>query len=264
MKLKKGVGFLVILMIALFAFTSCKQSEKSVSTTTETAAQKSLIVYSGAGLKKPMTDLAKEFEKENNIKIEYIFAGSTQLLSQLETSGKGDVFIVGSKVAYESARGKSLVGEAKEVAYHTPAIIVKKGNPKGIKTLKDMEKEGIKVILGDPKANAIGVTTQKIIEKNKLNGINKNMIAQMATVNEIVLHITEGKADAAIATKDSVFGNDKIDIIDIPENENVDQILPIAPVSSSKEKELANKFVDFVSSDKGKSVFEQYGFKPVK
>ena len=261
MKLKKA--FLVVLSfcIVMFSFVGCtaKNDDKQKEET-----KKSLVVYSGAGLKKPMEEIAKEFEKENGVTIEYIFAGSTQLLSQLETSGKGDVFIVGSKNAYDSAKEKNLVDQCKEVAYHTPAIITKKDNPKNIKTLKNLEKEGVKVILGDEKANAIGKTTEKIIEKNKLEGISKNVVAKMATVNEITTHIIEGKADAAIATKDSVYNNDKIEVINIPDDQNVDQILPIATVSGSKEKDIANKFVDYVSSDKGKSVFEKYGFKPVK
>ncbi len=269
MKFKGRVIALMLTIVVSFGFMSCSSPEKTegtkneATTKNEEQAQKSLVVYSGAGLKKPMEELAKTFEKENNVKIEYIFAGSTQLISQLEMSGKGDVFIVGSKVAYESSKEKKLVGESKEVAYHTPTIIVKKGNPKNIKSLKDLQKEGVKVILGDEKSNAIGQTTVKIIEKNKLTGIANNVVAKMATVSEMITHITEGKGDAAIATLDSVFKNDKVDIIEIPKEKNIDQILPIAPVTASKEKDLANKFVDFISSDAGKAVFEKYGFKPV-
>lgn len=269
MKFKGGLVALILTIVVSFGFISCSSPKKTEDTKTESTtenqekSQKSLVVYSGAGLKKPMEELAKTFEKENGVKIEYIFAGSTQLLSQLEISGKGDVFIVGSKVAYNSAKEKNLVGESKEVAYHTPTIIVKKGNPKNIKSLEDLQKESIKVILGDEKANAVGQTTVKIIEKNNLTGIAKNVVAKMATVSEMVTHITEGKGDTAIATKDSVFNNDKVDIIEIPKEKNIDQVLPIAPVTASKEKELANKFVDFISSDAGKAVFEKYGFKPV-
>lgn len=265
MKLKKAFLVVLSICIAVFSFVGCTAKKDSVQDkqSNKEESKKSLLVYSGAGLKKPMEEIAKEFEKENAVKIEYIFAGSTQLLSQLETSGKGDVFIVGSKNAYDSAKSKNLVGECKEVAYHTPAIITKKDNPKNIKTLKDLEKEGVKVILGDEKANAIGKTTEKIIEKNKLD-LSKNVVAKMATINEITMHIIEGKADAAIATKDSVYNSDKIEVINIPDNQNIDQILPIALVTASKEKDMASKFVEYVSSDKGKAIFEKYGFKPVK
>lgn len=268
MNFKKILTVFMMISLLVFGLSSCSNAEKGKESSEpkkeEKVSEKSLIVYSGAGLKKPMEEIAKEFEKDNNVKIQYIFAGSAQLLSQLEASGKGDVFIVGSKPTYDAAKEKKLVGESKEVAYHTPTIIVKKGNPKKIKTLEDLQKDGIKVILGDEKANAVGKTTQKIIQKNKLTGIEKNVAAKTATVSEMVVQIVDGTADAAIATKDSVFGNDKIEIIEIDPTKNVDQILPIGAAEASKEKELANKFVDYVSSDKGKAVFEKYGFKPVK
>ncbi|MEG0642202.1 MAG: molybdate ABC transporter substrate-binding protein [Clostridium sp.] len=250
--------------VLVFALTSCSKGESDIKGGGVPKSDKSLMVYSGAGLKKPMEEIGKEFEKENGIAINYIFAGSTQLLSQLELSGKGDAFIVGSINAYEAAKKKSLVGECKNVAYHTPVIVVKKGNPKNIKGLKDLEKQGIKVVLGDEKANAIGKTTVKIIEKNSLKNISKNVVGRMATVNEVTMHVIDGTADAAIVTRDSAFGNDKIQIVGIPATENIDQILPIGSVLSSKEMELSKKFVDYVSSNKGKSIFEKYGFKPVK
>ena len=266
--IRKKMALALSVLVIVGAFSGCGNKDTKVQEdkpkVEEKKEENTLLVYSGAGLKKPMEEIAKIFEKDNNVKIEYNFAGSTQLLSQLELSKKGDVFIVGSMNTYKSAKEKGLVLDNKTVAYHTPVIAVPKGNPKNIKSLEDMAKGGVKVILGDEKANAVGKTSQEIIEKNKLEGINKNVVAKTATVSEMITPLKEGKGDAAIVTKDSVYGNKDIETIDIPEDKNIDQILPIATIEVSKEKELANKFVDFVASEKGKAIFENYGFKPVK
>lgn len=222
-----------------------------------------LLVYSGAGLKKPMTEIAKVFEEENGIKVEYVFAGSTQLLSQIELSGKGDVFIVGSKKVYEASEEKELTYPSKEVAYHNPTIGVPKGNPANITSLEDLAKPGIKVILGDEEANAIGQTSQKLIEKTGLTGINDNVVSKTATVNEILVHLESKNADAAIITEDSAFGNENIETISIPEDINIQQIIPVGALKDSNNLDEANLFVDFVSSDEGKAIFEEYGFPPV-
>lgn len=108
---------------------------------------------------------SKKFEKENNVKVEYSYAGSAQLIAQIETSHKGDVFIVGSEPIYSKAFEKELVGEHKTVAHHTPAIVVPKGNPANIQKLEDLNKDGVKLILGDKESNAIGKTTQKYLKK---------------------------------------------------------------------------------------------------
>lgn len=244
----------------ILAFSGCsnhasKESIKNSST---------LLVYSGAGLKKPMEEIKTNFEKENDITIEYIYAGSGQLLSQIEASGKGDVLIVGSKLSYETAYNKDIVNKCKFVAYHTPAIIVEANNPKGIKNLQDLTKKELKVVLGDPEANAIGATAKKIIEKNNISDIYNNVVAETSTVNEITLSISSGNADAGIVTKDSAYGNENVEIIEIPEEQNIDQIIPVGTIKKSSNEKEAESFAQYIASDEGKAIFDKYGFKPVK
>lgn len=275
MKKDLKIIFLLLLMSLSLFLTGCKKDVEKTKKDLESEEnieeenkgddeEKKLIVYSGAGLKKPMTEIAEVYKEDKGVDIEYIFAGSAQLLSQIELSGKGDVFIVGSINAYESAIEKDLVGDYKTVAYHNPIIGVPEGNPANIKSLEDMTKEGIKVILGDEDANAIGATSQKLIKENNLEGINNNVVSKTATVNELIVHLKAGDADAAIVTEDAAFGNDDIELIEIPEDINIKQILPIGMLNISKNKEVANDFINFVSSDEGKEIFEKYGFPPVK
>lgn len=235
----------------------------AVSTTLAWAEKDSLFIYSGAGLKKPMEEIAVIFEKENDVAIEFNFAGSGQLLAQLETTCKGDAFIVGSDVAYNVAHQKSLVGDAYSIAHHTPAIVVLKGNAKDIQSLEDLAKPDIKVILGDAKANAVGKTAQEILHKNGLEKINDNVVSTANTVNEMVIQMTLGNADAMIATKDSVFNNDKVEVIEIDPAQNIDQIVTGAVITTSKNPELSKSFMEFTASPQGKEIFAQYGFAPV-
>ncbi len=268
---------MLTLVLALFV-TGCssnkdkKADTKDVKTTEDVAKDKDakkeepvpLLVYAGAGLKRAMEEIKPAFEAKENVKIEYIFAGSGQLLAQMETSGKGDVFIVGSEDTYKVAKDKGLANKSQLVAHHTPALAVQKGNPKGIKSLKDLTKDGIKVALGDAKANAIGKTAQEIIKKNGLEGINKNVVATTATVNELVTIISTGQADVAIVTEDSVRFSKDVEMVEIPAEENIDQLIPVGTLTSSKHQELAQKLSDFIASDEGKAIFEKNGYKILK
>ena len=224
----------------------------------------SLLVYAGAGLKRAMEEIKPAFEEKENVKIEYIYAGSGQLLAQMETSGKGDVFIVGSEDTYNVAKDKGQANDSKLVAHHTPALAVQKGNPKDIKSLKDLTKDGIKVALGDEKANAVGKTAAAIIKKNELEDINKNVVTTTATVNELVVAISTGQADVAIVTEDSVRLNEDVEMVEIPEEENIDQLIPVGTLTSSENPELAQKLADFISSDEGKAIFEKNGYRILK
>jgi molybdate transport system substrate-binding protein len=110
---------------------------------TETA----LFVYSGAGLKKPMTAIGEAFTEKSGIDVEYTFAGSGTLITQMELSRKGDAFIPGGTPDYRIAQEKGLVGEAGYVAYHVPVIVVGKGNPHNITSVDDFARPGLKIAL---------------------------------------------------------------------------------------------------------------------
>jgi len=242
-------------------------TQEPVATEAVTAEEEpiELLVYSGAGLKKAMEQIKTAYEADHNVTIEYVYAGSAELISQIELSGKGDVLIVGSEGTYKPAVEKGFASETYyQVAHHTPCIAVQAGNPKSITCLADLAKKGVTVILGDPEANAIGKTAAKLIEKNGLDGISGNVVSMAATVNEIVMQIAGGEADAGIVTIDNIKNNDKIEIIEIPDDQNIDQLIPIGTLTMSEHSDAAQSFVDFVASDAGKQIFENNGFAPAK
>lgn len=278
---KKNFRFLLLLVVMGLLFTGCTKEDNNVETPVtdeqenedkedvqdekdDTEDSVELLVYAGAGLKKAMEEIKPAFEKMENVTINYVYAGSGQLLAQMETTGKGDAFIVGSEATYDIAKDKGLAGESQLVAHHTPAIAVQKGNPKEIKSLKDLAKDGVKVALGDAKANAVGKTAVKIIEKNGLEAIQDNVVTTTATVNELIVVISTGEADAAIVTEDSIRLSEDVEMVEIPADENIDQLIPVGTLNSSKHPELAQKLADFIASDEGKAIFEKTGYKIIK
>lgn len=231
-----------------------------------TAAEKeiSLHVYSGAGLRKPMDDIAAAFEKEAGIKINYSYAGSAQNLSQLQMVKEGDIYIPGSRYYYEQAKKKNLTTFVRDVAYHIPVIAVPKGNPADIENLSDLANEGVKVTLGDERANAIGRLSKKILSRNNiLDVVEKNVIAKTATVNELVIYINMNQADASIIWEDNIAGTESVEIIHIDKEKNEIKTIPISVLKYSENKEAAVKFAEFVASEKGKAIYEKHGFKKV-
>jgi len=221
-----------------------------------------ITVYSGAGMRKPMDKIGRAFEKKYGVSVRYNYAGSNTLLSQMELTKKGDCYMPGATMYIEKAKEKGFVDYEKPVAYHIPVIVVPEGNPANIKSLKDLIKPGVKVILGDPKAAACGKIAKKILEKNKIyDGVQKNVIATAATVNELVVYMCMGQADASIIWKASLLGTeDKTDIIEIPKKENMIKVIPIGRLTFSKHKKIAKRFVDFVASSEGKNIFKECGF----
>lgn len=163
----------LLVVAVLLVFTACSNDTKDTSDREDIEEVESikeqektqLTVYAGAGLKKAMEKIKPAFEAMEDVEINYVYAGSGQLISQIETSQKGDVFIVGSEATYDLAKDQGNAEQSVLIAHHTPGISVQKGNPKNIKSLKDLTQDGLKVALGDKDANAVGKTATKIIEK---------------------------------------------------------------------------------------------------
>jgi len=94
-------------------------------------------------------------------------------------------------------------------------------------------------------------------KKNSLESIKQNVVTEAATVNEIVTAVATGQVDAAIVTEDAIRFNDKVEMVDIPKDQNIDQIIPACTLKSSEHQELAQKLVDFIASEEGKAIFEK-------
>lgn len=227
----------------------------------EQSSEKSLLVYCGAGMRLPMDEVGELFEEKYDTSVQYNYAGFNTLLAQMELTGEGDVYMPGATYYFELASEKGFIDKFSKVAYHVPVIITPVGNPANISTLGDLTNNDVDVVLGDPKATAIGVLCQEMLTKKGIyEQVEENVVAKGATVNELITYISLGQADASIVWKDLVMDNEKFDVIEISREDNIIKIIPIATLKSSENPELANEFVEFVVSDEGRSVFEEYGF----
>jgi len=257
----------MFLLVGAILFTGCTSTQQSstpastvVITNTPGTSQENLLVYSGAGLKSAMEDVGKAFTNKYGIGIQYNYGGSGTLISQMNLTKKGDVFIPGSTVEYSTAKTQGLVGEYQLIAYHVPIIAVQKGNPKGITTIKDFANPGLKVALGDANATAIGKAGAKMFKNFNITGaVEKNVITRTPTINELVVIMNTGQADVSLLTLDQI-NPEKMDAIPIPVRDNVVLIVPIGVTTFTKNPENAQKFADFVASDEGKAIFVKHGF----
>jgi molybdate transport system substrate-binding protein len=256
---------LLLLLIGAIVIAGCTTPQPNSTpittvTTPPHGTQGSILVYSGAGLKAPMEEIGHLFAQKHGIDVQYTYGGSGMLITQMNLTRKGDVFIPGSTVEYNTAKNQSLVGPYQLVAYHVPLIAVQKGNPKNITTLQDFARPGLKIALGDINATAVGKAGAKMFKKlNITDAVEKNVITRTPTINELVVIMNTGQADASLLTLDNVNPN-TMDSITIPTSINEVLVVPVGVTTFTENQESARKFVDFVSSTEGKAVFAKHGF----
>jgi molybdate transport system substrate-binding protein len=269
----KTIAILItmIMLCSIIALGCIADEPEQVTTTGKTTSEhtspavekpQSLIVYCGAGMRKPMDEIGPLFEERYGITIHYNYAGSGHLLNQIELTQLGDVYQPGAMYYFDMARENGFIDYEKLVACHVPVIAVPTGNPANITGLDDLAKPGARLAMGDPKACAIGKVGDKILEKNGIkDAAGENIIARGATVNALVVYVSRGEVDAAITWEETVlFAPDKTEVVKIPENENIIKTIPIGVLTFSENKEYARDFVDLVTSAEGRAIYEKYGF----
>ncbi len=81
------------------------------------------------------------------------------------------------------------------------------------------------------------------------------------TVNELGLHIKAGKIDATIIwDATAAYYADAAEVVPIPPEENVISTVPVAVLSFSKHKDLAEEFAEFVCSGEGRRIFQKHNY----
>ncbi|MCX8083469.1 MAG: molybdate ABC transporter substrate-binding protein [Calditerrivibrio sp.] len=236
--------------------------------TTAVYAKETITIFAGAASKPPTEEVAKLFEKKTGIKVDIIFGGSGYVLSQMELSKTGDLYFPGSSDYMEVAKKKGLILADTEryVVYLVPAINVQKGNPKKITSLKDLTKHGIKVAIANPEGVCVGSYAVEIVEKflnkKEKEQFRKNIINYTESCEKTATAISLKAVDAVIGW--SVFehwDSNRIETIKLKKDEILRiGYIPIAVTKYSKNKDLALRFIDFLTSEEGKAIFRKYKY----
>ncbi len=227
---------------------------------------KGLFLYCGAGLRPAMESIRRDFTATTGVPVQITYAGSGCLLSMLTFAKSGDLYLPGERYYTDQARRDGHVdGEDRVVAYFVAVVAVQKGNPKQIRSLRDLARPDVRVGIGEPKTVACGLIAKRILEKAGIwEEVKANIDAQGAnagTAMELANAVTLKALDAAITWDAMAYAaRDTLDILVIPREQNIDVEIPLAPLAWSKKRKEAERFTAFVASDKGQRWFEANGY----
>jgi molybdate transport system substrate-binding protein len=229
------------------------------------AAPKTLTAFVGSASKPPMEEAAAAFEKETGIKVYLNFGGSGAMLSQIELSKSGDLYIPGSPDYIVKAERKNLIDPAslKKIAYLVPVIAVQHGNPQNIQSLSDLARPGIKVGIGNPAAVCLGLYSIEILDySHLLEDVNKNILVNVESCEKVATLLSLKSVDAVIGWDVFRYWDpDNIDIVYLaPEQLPRIAYVPGVITKFTQDAASARKFLDFLLSSEGQAIFQKWGY----
>jgi molybdate transport system substrate-binding protein len=210
----------------------------------------------------------KEFKEKTGIHVDVVFGGSGFVLAQMKLAKKGDLYFPGSSDFMEKAKKEGLVSPDSEkvIVYLIPAINVQKGNPRRIHSLKDLTKDGIRIAIANPEFVCVGTYAVEIIEKNlnpsEKKAFKKNLVNYTESCEKTANVISLKAVDAVLGWRVFQFWDPgRIETIYLrPEEIPRVGYIPIAISTFARDKTPAQRFIDFLLSPHGKTIFQKHHY----
>jgi molybdenum ABC transporter molybdate-binding protein len=230
------------------------------------AETKPLVVYVAAGIRQPIEAAAREYEKEYHTTIQFQYAGSGELLAQLEVARRGDLYIPADDSYLKAAQSKNLVDEILPLARMHAVIAVKKGNPKRIASIDDLLKADVKPAIGNPEVAASGKLVRKTLKKSgQWDAFDANSKSrQMATEPQVANAVKIGSADAGIVWDTTVALYPDLERIEDPTLSAASAKIAIGVLRFGEQPTAALRFARYLAArDRGLIQFKNAGYEVV-
>jgi molybdate transport system substrate-binding protein len=232
------------------------------------ASSKSLLVFAGAASKPPTEEAARVFKEKKGVDVQVTFGGSGFVLSQMKLARRGDIYFPGSSDFMVKAKKEKLVHPDTEkiVTYLIPAINVQKGNPRNIRSLRDLLKPGVRLGIADPETVCVGTYAVEVVEKNltpeERERFRKNLVTTVESCEKTANIIALKTVDAVIGWR--VFQHwdpGRIETVLLPPEE-ISRIgyIPAAVSIFTNDRTLAGDFIQFLVSAEGQELFRKHGY----
>jgi molybdate transport system substrate-binding protein len=261
-----GVFISIILSVCLIGCSQPISPTSSQTSSTTSLAGKEISVFAGSASKPALDEAATAFEKQTGVKVFLTYGGSGTVLSQMELSKTGDIYIPGSPDFLVKSESKKVTDPAstKILAYLVPAINVQPGNPRNIQFLSDLAKPDVKVGIGNPTTVCVGLYAVEILDNNHLVAeVYKNIVTQASSCDNTATLISLKSVDAVMGWSVFHFWNPKtIETIYLkPEQISRIAYIPAAISTFVKEPEAAAVFMSFLVSGTGQDIFRKWGYE---
>jgi molybdate transport system substrate-binding protein len=252
---------LVLLLVLLMNYG---KPSSSFDRSGKDGANDPIMLYCAASNRAVMEAIRGDYEQEFGRVVQIQYGASQTLLSSLQISHTGDLFLPADDSYIRIARDKGLIAEVLPLAGMKAVIAVKKGNPKHITSLADLLKPDVRLVQASPDAAAIGKVTREVLtESGNWSPIESATLAFRTTVTDVANDLLVGAADAGIVYDAVLYAYPDLEAVEIPELEPAASLIMLAVTESTEQPQAALHFARYVAArDRGLVQYEAHGFQP--
>ncbi|MBO3802678.1 MAG: substrate-binding domain-containing protein [Candidatus Brockarchaeota archaeon] len=211
----------------------------------------------------PLHGAARIFEEMHGVRFK-IVAGEPSTWLPRVRDGEGDLVCVGAEYMMDDIEAEGLILRETRatVGYRRSMIMVRRGNPRGIRTIQDLAEMDVKLLvcrgacqkgLWDDVASK-AMVTDKI--RSKIAEYGAGCLDTLRRWRR-----SEGRIDAGIVW--NVYGRvwpAYCEMIELPRDIEVFRSTNVAILKSCSNRESLQDFVGFLRSDESRRVYEKWGW----
>ena len=244
--LRRAGGSLLVGIALLTAFTAGANARP-------TRAQAQMNVFAAASLNVafPKFDGGQK----------YNFAGTDALAAQIRLGAPADVFAGASPDAPQALYRAGIVEQPVTFATNKLVLAVPTANPANITSIYDVERPGVKLLIGTATV-PIGAYTRQVLNNMGItNKVLPQVVSQEQNVTAIASKVALGTADAGFMyVTDALTVGDKVKVIPVPAWAQPPVRYQIAIVAKSANKVDAAAFIKRLTSTAGRKLLVDNGF----
>lgn len=234
----------------------------------ETSADSSeeLLISSASSLTDVMLSAEKAFNQTHpDVEVAFNFGSSSKLRNQIEQGAPVDLFLSASAQDVDMLKKDGLVQEQTIQNFAENRLVLasvgqlEETDP--VQLLKDSK--GV-VAVGEPESVPIGFYTKKALSGIGVWDSLEGSLIFAKDARQVLSYIESGNAEmGVIYSSDAAQSTNLQTAIGLPQD-GLEIVYPAAIVEGTNNKEAAEAFLEFLMSEEGQELLEEYGFMPVK
>jgi accessory colonization factor AcfC len=223
-----------------------------------------LRLYGPGGPLAPMQECAELFARRHQVQVIVVAGPESRWLDQARKDA--DLIFGGAEYMLTQWAQKypGLIDEGSRTSLYVrpAAILVRPGNPKGIRSLADLARPGLN-LLDVNGAGQVGLWEDLAGAQGLIPALQKNIRVSVTTTAEAIEQWRSRPELDAWITFESWHHRlkEETEVVRLPVKQRLYRGTPIALASSTRQPELARMFVEFFKTPEAHALFRKWGWK---
>ena len=192
----------------------------------------------------------------------YQFGGSNTLAAQIMQGAPADVFASANMTLPRQLFSEHVCAQPVVFTRNALVVVVPKANPAKIRSVYDLGKPGVKLVIAGSGV-PVGHYTLQILARMSLSAsVLTNVVSRETDVREVLAKVALGEADAGfVYSTDAKTVSSKVTVFKIPASAQPTVQYGICVVAN-RHRADARAFISKVLSKAGQARLRRYGFLP--